>query len=254
MPEVSAFYHEPSGTWSYVVADPATGHAAVIDPTGDGVADRIVAHVERAGLTVDWTLETHAHADHVSAAPALRERLGGRTAIGEGIRRVQKTFGAHPADGSQFDRLLADGDTLRIGDLAVRVIATPGHTPDGVSYLIGDAVFIGDTLFMPDSGSARCDFPGGDAIQLYESIQRLYTLPHATRVFVCHDYAPGGREPRYETTVAEQRAANIHVRDGVSADEFRALRTARDATLAPPAMLEVAIPANIRGGQLEAGA
>ena len=265
--EVKAFFHGPSNTWSYVAVDPATRKAAIIDPvrdydaasgrTGYASADEIIAFVETEGLTVEWVLETHAHADHISAAPYLRERLGGKLAIGEGIREVQRTFREifhlgddFPVDGSQFDHLFKDGERFRLGDVDARVIATPGHTNDSVSYLIGDAVFVGDTLFMPDGGTARCDFPGGSAERLYASIQRLFELPDDTRLFVCHDYGPGGRDLQHATTIGEQRAANIHVRDGVSSDEFVSMRTARDRTLSLPSLIIPAVQVNIRAGEL----
>lgn len=265
-PEVTAFFHEGTSTWSYVVADPATSHAAVIDPvldyehkagrTGTDSADVIIEHVRAAGRSVEWILETHAHADHLSAAPHIRATLGGKLAIGDGIRTVQKTFRDvyhlgedFPADGSQFDHLFADGEAFSVGEIAARVIATPGHTNDSVSYLVGDALFVGDSLFMPDLGTARCDFPGGDARKLYASIMRLYALPDATRMFVCHDYPPAGRERRHETSIAEQRASNIHVRDGVDVEQFAAQRTARDATLGVPELLLPAVQVNIRAGE-----
>jgi len=221
-PEVHPFRHEPTGTWSYVVVDPASRHSAVIDPVLDfdpksgrssaTSAGSIVEFTRVRGLTNDWILETHAHADHLSGAPWLQAAIGGKTVIGQGIREVQKTFRdilnlepTFPVDGRQFDRLLADGDSLSIGALSALAIATPGHTCDSLSYLVGDAIFVGDSIFMPDSGTARCDFPGGDAGLLYASIRRLYELPGETRVFVCHDYKPGGREARCETTIAAQR-------------------------------------------------
>ena len=266
-PSVTPFHHPSSGTWTYVVADPATRAAAVIDPvldydwrsgrTGTKAADAIVAHCEGAGLDVQWILETHAHADHLSSAPYLQSRLGGQVAIGQGIRQVQATFKRifglgqeFTADGSQFDRLLADGDAVDLGKLGGRVIASPGHTNDSVAYLFGGALFVGDTIFMPDSGSARCDFPGGDAAELYRTVQRLYALPGDTRVFVCHDYSPGGREPRCETTIDEQRAANIHVRDGVSEQDYVEMRRKRDATLDVPNLLIPSVQVNIRAGRL----
>jgi glyoxylase-like metal-dependent hydrolase (beta-lactamase superfamily II) len=250
-----------------VVADPATREAAVIDPvldydwrsarTGTASADEILAHLESTGLSLRWILETHAHADHLSAAPHLKARAGGQIAIGQGIRQVQATFkrlfglgDEFQADGRQFDRLLADGETVEIGQIAGRVIATPGHTSDSVSYLFGDALFVGDTVFMPDGGSARCDFPGGDAAELYRSIQRLYGLPEATRVFVCHDYSPGGREVRCETTIGEQRAANIHVRADTPEADFVAMRRKRDATLDVPNLIIPSVQVNIRAGFL----
>jgi glyoxylase-like metal-dependent hydrolase (beta-lactamase superfamily II) len=222
--------------------------------TGTASADLIVADCAAANLTT-WILETHAHADHLSSAKYLQS-LGSRNAIGAGIRQVQATFkrvfglgDEFAADGSQFDHLLADGDVLDVGRIQVRVIGAPGHTNDSVAYLVGDALFVGDTVFMPDGGSARCDFPGGDAAELFRSIQRLYALPPATRVFVCHDYAPGGRELRFETTIAEQRASNIHVRDGVTEQEFVAMRRARDATLDVPNLI-ILRAVNIRAGEL----
>jgi glyoxylase-like metal-dependent hydrolase (beta-lactamase superfamily II) len=266
-PEVVPFHHAGTGTWSYVVVDSATRAAAIVDPvldydwkagrTSTSSADALAAHVAEHGLQVAWILETHAHADHLSAAQHLKARLGGQVAIGEGIRQVQSTFkriyglgDEFEPDGRQFDRLLTDSEELPLGSLRIRVLATPGHTNDSVSYLVGDAVFVGDTVFMPDGGSARCDFPGGDAAELYRSVQRLYSLPPATRVFVCHDYAPGGREPRCETTVAEQRRANIHVRDGVDEAAFVAMRTGRDATLDVPALIVPSVQVNIRAGHL----
>lgn len=264
-PVVQPFLHEQSSTWTYVVHDERA--AVIIDPaldfdghsgrTGSASAEAVARFVEAAGLTVEWILETHAHADHLSAAPFLRQRLGGRVAIGEGIRKVQATFKdllnlepGFATDGRQFDHLFRDGEEFAVGRLAGRVIPTPGHTNDSVTYLIGDAAFVGDSLFMPDGGTARCDFPGGDAGVLYASIQRLYSLPADTRVFVCHDYGPGGREHRCETTIAAQRAGNIHVRDGVSEQEFVALRTRRDATLAVPQLLYPSVQVNVRAGQL----
>lgn len=264
-PDVQAFLHKQSSTWTYVVHDGRS--AAIVDPaldfdapsgrTGTGSAEAVVQFVRVNGLEVEWILETHAHADHLSAAPFIKRSLGGRNAIGEGIRGVQSTFkdlfNLEPAfaeDGRDFDHLFRDDETFRIGSLEGRVIATPGHTTDSVSYLIGDAVFVGDSLFMPDGGTARCDFPGGDARVLYASIQRLYALPGETRVFVCHDYGPGGRERRCETTVAAERECNIHVQDGISEQQFVALRTTRDATLAVPELLYFAVQVNIRAGQL----
>ena len=266
-PDVRPFLHAPTSTWSYVVSDHKSRVAAVIDPVLDfdihsglcwtAAADEIVAHVRRQRLVVEWILETHAHADHLSAAPHVKAALGGRIAIGEGICQVQRVFrdvlnlgSGFPVDGRQFDRLLGDGEEFRIGSLALRAIPTPGHTSDSLSYLIGDAVFVGDTIFMPDGGTARCDFPGGDAAVLHASIRRLYELPPQTRVFVCHDYAPDGREPRCETTIAAERAGNIHLRDGVTEAEFVALRTRRDAGLAVPRLLYPSVQANIRAGHL----
>ncbi len=266
-PDVHPFFHPPTSTWSYVVSDRDSRAAAVIDPVLDfdihsgrcwtAAADAIIAHVERERLAIEWILETHAHADHLSAAPHVRATLGGRVAIGAGICQVQRVFrdllnlGADfPVDGRQFDRLLGDGGELGIGSLVIRAIPTPGHTSDSLSYLVGDAVFVGDSIFMPDGGTARCDFPGGDAAALFASIRRLYELPPETRVFVCHDYSPGGREPGCETTIAAERAANIHLRDGVAEAEFIALRTERDATLGAPKLLYPSVQANIRAGLL----
>lgn len=266
-PVVSAFHHKPTGSWTYVAVDDATKAAAIIDPvldydwrsgrTGTASADQVVAHCRAAGARVQWILETHAHADHLSAAQHLRGVLGGKLAIGRGILQVQQTFkkifglGADfAADGSDFDRLLADGDMLALGQSVVRVIAVPGHTSDSVAYLVGDALFVGDTVFMPDSGTARCDFPGGNAAELYRSVKQLYGLPPATRVFVCHDYSPGGREPRCETTIAEQRSANIHLRDGISEEAFVQMRSTRDATLDVPNLILPSVQVNIRGGRL----
>lgn len=265
--EIKTFFHKPSCTFSYVVADPVTRRAAVIDPaldydaasgrTGTASTDALIAYLYAEKLSLDWILETHAHADHLSAAQPIKKALGGRIAIGEGIRQVQANFARLfniesqvPADGRQFDHLFKDGETFQIGQLAARVLATPGHTSDGVTYVIGDAAFVGDTLFMPDCGTARCDFPGGDAGRLYDSIHKILALPENTRLFMCHDYAPGGREYRNETSVAEQRRANIHVHDGVSRDAYIKLRTERDITLSAPALLLPALQVNIRAGRL----
>lgn len=267
--QITPFFHKPSGTFSYVVSDPATRQAAVIDPvldydaaagrTGTGSADSIIARLRAEQLKLDWILETHAHADHLSAAQHIKNKLGGRIAIGEGIRQVQKTFKAlynlgdeFKPDGRQFDHLFKDAETFTIGDLKVRVMAVPGHTSDSVAYVIGDAAFVGDTLFMPDSGTARCDFPGGDAGMLYDSIRKILALQESTRLFMCHDYASGGREYKNETTVAEQKHANIHIHDGVSREDFITLRTTRDKTLNVPALLLPAIQVNIRAGCLPA--
>ena len=264
MPIVIQGFHDPAtGTVSHVVHDPVTRQAAVIDPvldyeaasgrTATHSADALLMHLRDHGLTLKWILETHAHADHLSAAPYLKRQAGGLIAIGEHIRDVQAGFGRLynlpvVGDGG-FDRLLRDGETLHLGDIAFTVLLVPGHTPADLAYAIEDAVFVGDTLFMPDLGSARADFPGGDAAQLYRSMRRLLALPPQTRLFVCHDY-PTGREARWQTTVAEQRAANIHVRDGISEAEFVAMRQARDATLGVPALMLPALQVNIRAGQL----
>lgn len=261
MPAAIHAFHDPvTGTVSYVVHDPATRQAAVIDPVldhdlatgrhGTASADALLAHLRAHGLTLQWILETHVHADHVSAARYLQREAGGLIAIGERIREVQATLArlrGWPSDGDGFDRLLKDGETFPIGNLQATALLVPGHTPADLAYQIEDAVFIGDTLFMPDVGSARADFPGGDAALLYRSIRRLLALPPDTRLFVCHDY-PAGREPRWQTTVAEQRAANIHVHDGVSEAEFVAMRRARDATLAAPRLMLPSLQANIRAG------
>ena len=267
-PIVKPFFHEPSNTWSYVVSDAATGVAALVDPVLDfdpkaariatTSAQALLDHVQAAALQVAWILETHAHADHLSAGHWLKTQLpNARLAIGQGIRTVQETFrpvfnlGANfPVDGSQFDHLFAADETFMIGSLQGRVIAVPGHTSDSNAYLLGDALFTGDSLFMPDGGTARCDFPGGDAALLYRSIRRLFELPEATRVFVCHDYAPGGRELACQTTIGEQKRCNIHVRDGISEAQFVAVREARDATLEMPALIIPAIQVNLRAGAL----
>jgi glyoxylase-like metal-dependent hydrolase (beta-lactamase superfamily II) len=266
-PTVTSFHHAGTGTWTHVVADPGSREAAVIDPvldydwksgrTGTAAADLIVAHCRDNALQVRWILETHAHADHLSSAHYLQGLLGGEIAIGQGIRSVQRTFkrlfGLGPEfqpDGSQFDRLLDDDSTLPLGGGSIHVIPTPGHTNDSVSFLVGNAVFIGDTLFMPDSGSARCDFPGGNASELYRSVQRLFSLPAGTRVFVCHDYSPGGRAPVCETTIDEQQRANTHIRDGVDEAAFVKMRTERDATLDVPNLIIPSVQVNIRAGRL----
>jgi glyoxylase-like metal-dependent hydrolase (beta-lactamase superfamily II) len=265
--EVRAFHHGDTGTFSYVVHDPATRIAAIIDPvldydsaaarTSTEAADALIEYVRTRELTLEWILETHAHADHLSAAPYVQQQLGGTVGIGRGITAVQRTFrevfnlGDELApDGSQFDHLFDDEERFHLGQLEARVIPTPGHTSDSVTYLIGDAAFVGDSLFMPDAGTARCDFPGGDASVLWESTRRLFELPDATRMFMCHDYAPGGREIRFETTVAEQKLKNIHVGEGKTLDQFVETRTARDATLGMPKLILPAIQVNIRAGAL----
>jgi glyoxylase-like metal-dependent hydrolase (beta-lactamase superfamily II) len=267
-PRVQPFHHRESGTWSYIVDAGDGTDAAIIDPVldfdpksgriGTASAQALLDHVAAHRLEVRWILETHAHADHLSAGYWLKSQLANATlAIGEGIRSVQATFrdvfnlgDGFPVDGSQFDQLLADGDTFAIGGLQARAIAVPGHTSDCTACLVGDALFPGDTVFMPDSGTARCDFPGGDAAALYRSIRRLYELPADTRVFVCHDYGAGGREVACETSIAAQRSGNIHVRDGIGEEAFVATRQARDASLAVPALLLPAIQVNIRAGRL----
>jgi glyoxylase-like metal-dependent hydrolase (beta-lactamase superfamily II) len=267
-PDVTAFFDQDTFTVSYVVADPATRRAAIIDSVLDfdqasgrtrrTAADKIGAHVGAEGLTVDWVLETHVHADHVSAGDALKQQLGGRSGIGEHVRIVQNTFArifntgpGFATDGRQFDRLFKDGDTFKIGNLDARVLHTPGHTPACITYVIGDAAFVGDTLFMPDYGTARCDFPGGDAAVLYRSIQKLFALPPETRVFLCHDYkAPGRDEYRWETTIAEQRAKNVHIHQGIAEAEFVAMRTGRDKTLSMPKLILPSVQINMRAGML----
>jgi len=266
-PDIQAFFDEATYTVTYVVTDPATGRAAVVDPvldfdaasgrTSTRSADTVIDAVRQAGATVDWILETHVHADHLSAAPYLQGVLGGKKSIGRNVTEVQATFQKiynldHLAtDGSQFDHLFADGDQFTIGELACHVIATPGHTPACVTYVIGDAAFVGDTMFMPDFGTARTDFPGGSAAELYASIRRILDLPPATRLFMCHDYkAPGRDEYAWETTVAEQRSKNIHINDTVSRDDFVAMREARDSQLGMPKLILPSIQVNVRAGHL----
>jgi glyoxylase-like metal-dependent hydrolase (beta-lactamase superfamily II) len=265
-PRVTAFFDKATFTVTYVVAEPDGPACAIVDAvldfdpksgrTSTASADLVADFVLREGLRLDWILETHAHADHLTAAPHLQERLGGLVAIGEGIVRVQDTFArlfnfeaGFRSDGSQFDRLWRDGERFAIGGLEAQVLATPGHTPDSVSYLVGDAAFVGDTLFMPDYGTARCDFPGGDPRMLYRSIRRILALPPETRLFMCHDYGPNGRPYAWETTVAEERAKNVHVREGMAEEEFVKLRTDRDRTLPTPALLLPAVQVNIRAGR-----
>jgi len=265
-PEVTGFFDEPTNTVSYVVGDPATKAGAIVDSvldydsasghTATQSADALIGHVKKQRLTLDWILETHVHADHLSAAPYIQEKLGGMLAIGENIRVVQETFGKifnagtdFERDGSQFDRLFKDGDTFMLGSIPGYVMHTPGHTPACLTYVIGNAAFIGDTLFMPDFGTARADFPGGDARQLYRSIRRVLSLPPDTRLFLCHDYkAPGRDHFIWETTVAAERQANVHVRDGISEDEFVAMRTARDKTLGAPKLIIPSIQVNMNAG------
>jgi len=267
-PDVKAFFDEPTNTISYVVWDPETREAAIVDSvldydasagrTDTASADAIIAFVKANGLSVAWILETHAHADHLSAAPYLQEQVGGKLAIGDHITTVQEVFGKifnagteFQRDGSQFDRLLKDGDTFKVGNIDAHVLHTPGHTPACMTYVIGDAAFVGDTLFMPDFGTARCDFPGGDARTLYRSIQKIFELPDETRMFLCHDYmAPGRDEFQWETTVGEQKRANVHVRDGIGEDEFVELRTKRDAQLAMPKLILPSVQVNMRAGHL----
>ncbi len=267
-PIVQAFFDEPTNTYSYVVSDPATKKAAIIDSVlnfdyasgrmGFEEADQIIDYVNAQGLTVEWLLETHAHADHLSALPYLQEKLGGQSAIGRHIIDVQKIFGKifnaetdFALDGSQFDHLFEDGDRFMLGEIEVQVMHTPGHTPACLTYIIGDAVFVGDTLFMPDYGTARCDFPGGDANTLYQSVQKIFTLPDEYRVFLCHDYLPKGRDQYvHETTVGEQKQSNIHVHEGVSQEDFVQMRTERDKHLAVPRLIIPSVQVNIRAGHM----
>lgn len=266
-PRIHAFFDPKTWTVSYVISDQATKVAAIVDPvldfdfksgrTDTASADRILSHVREHQLSVEWILETHAHADHLSGARYLQQQVGGKIAIGERIRDVQATFKelynlerSFLPDGSQFDHLFQDGESFRIGDLQVTALLVPGHTPADMAYLVADAVFVGDTLFMPDVGTARADFPGGDAQALYRSIRRILDLPPETRVFVCHDYPPNGREPRWETSVREQRERNIHVRDGTTEAAFVAMRQARDATLEVPTLILPSIQVNVRAGRL----
>lgn len=265
--EIRGFFDEATNTVSYLVADPATARGAIIDPvldydhrtgeTSTASADAMLAAAASAGFVVEWVLETHAHADHLSAAPYIKRRTGARVGIGEHIRDVQRIFRPifnavdMKGDGSEFDHLFKDGERFRIGSAEVEVIHVPGHTPADIAYRIGDAAFVGDTLFMPDYGTARADFPGGSARDLYRSIRKLLSLPADTRLFMCHDYkAPGRDRYAWETTVAEQRAGNVHVRDGVSEDDFVAMRTSRDATLKAPLLLLPSVQVNMRAGEL----
>jgi glyoxylase-like metal-dependent hydrolase (beta-lactamase superfamily II) len=266
-PQISAFFDEATNSVSYLVADPASRAAAVIDPVLDfdpasgtvetHSVERVLDAAGKQGLTVAWVLETHVHADHLSAANVIRERTGAKVGVGAGIAAVQQAFGPLLSvedlkpGGGDFDRLLEDGDTIALGDLAIEVMATPGHTPACVTYRIGDAAFVGDTLFMPDYGTARCDFPGGDARQLYRSMHRILSLPRETRLFLCHDYkAPGRDQFAWETTVGEQLDRNVHIGGGVGEDAYVAMRETRDATLKPPKLLYPAIQVNIRGGRM----
>ena len=266
-PVIDAFFDLATFTITYLVGDPATGRAAIVDPVLDydhrsgkattTSAERVLAKAKARGLRIDWILETHAHADHLTAAPLLKARTGAQVAIGEHIRGVQKIFAEVfnatdvSLDGHEFDRLLRDGERLPLGSLEIEVMHLPGHTPADVAYRIGDAVFVGDTIFMPDYGTARADFPGGDAAQLYGSIRRLLALPSETRLFMCHDYkAPGRDSYAWETTVADERASNVHVHDGIDEATFVAARTKRDATLAAPVLLLPSVQVNIRAGHL----
>ncbi|MDY7025440.1 MAG: MBL fold metallo-hydrolase [Pseudomonadota bacterium] len=267
-PIVKTFFDEPTNTYSYVVSDPASKKAAIIDSVlnfdyasgrmGFEEADQIIDYVNTKGLTVEWLLETHAHADHLSALPYLQEKLGGQSAIGRHIIDVQKIFGKifnaetdFALDGSQFDHLFEDEDRFMLGEIEVRVMHTPGHTPACLTYVFGDAVFVGDTLFMPDYGTARCDFPGGDANTLFLSVQKIFSLPDEYRVFLCHDYLPKGRDQYlHETTVGEQKQSNIHVHEGVRQDDFVQMRTERDKHLAVPSLIIPSVQVNIRAGHM----
>ena len=265
-PDVVCFFDDKTNSASYVVSDPETGHAAIVDPVLDydpvsgrtsiDSAQKIVDHVGDKKLTVDWIVETHVHADHLTASVWLKEKLGGKTGIGAGIREVRATFGALfnatdvlDAEDAPFDDLFADGATFNIGNIESRVMATPGHTPACVTYIIGDACFVGDTMFMPDSGTARCDFPGGDAKQLFESLQKIIALPDDMRLFVCHDYGAGGsRDFAWETTVGDQRANNIHIGGGTLEHDYVQMRRDRDATLGLPSLIVPAVQVNMRAG------
>ena len=267
-PSIAGFFDEATNTVSYVVHDPKTGEAAIIDSvldfdaasgrTSNGSADRMIEYVTSNNLKVTWLVETHAHADHISAAPYLQERLGGKLAIGRDIIRVQEVFGKlfnagtdFERDGSQFDKLFEDGETFRIGEFEGIALHVPGHTPADMAFIVGDAAFVGDTILMPDFGTARADFPGGDAGQLFRSIRRLLSLPDETRLFLCHDYkAPGRDEYAWETTVKQQREENVHVKDGVTEQDFVAMRTDRDKTLSMPKLIMPSVQVNIRGGRL----
>ncbi len=266
-PEIKHFFDSRTWTLTYVVIDPTTQHCAIIDPVLDldypsgtistESADQVIAFVRDTGLTVDYILETHVHADHLTAAPYIKEAVGGRIGIGFNITTVQSTFAnvynesaSFPVDGSQFDLTLNDNENFDIGNISGLAMHVPGHTPACMAYLLGDALFVGDTLFMPDGGTARCDFPGGDAATLFRSIERLLALPADTRIFVCHDYQPNGRDLAFETTVAEQRDANIHVNDSVTEQAFVTMRETRDATLNMPTLILPSLQINMRAGHL----
>lgn len=266
-PQVHGLFDNATWTVTYVVHDGPDSACAIIDSVLDydpksgrtrtGSAEKVVEYVKAHRLKVEWILETHAHADHLTAAPYLKSKLGGRLGIGEHIRAVQKVFkgifNLEPGfrqDGTQFDQLFRDGDEFRIGELTARVMHVPGHTPADLAYQVGDAVFVGDTLFMPDVGTARCDFPGGDASKLYASVRTILSLPPETRLFMCHDYPPGDRAPAFETTVAEQREKNIHVHDGVTREQFVQMRNKRDATLDMPVLILPSVQVNIRAGEM----
>lgn len=266
MPEVDGFFDPETNTISYIVKDPNSDACAIIDSVLDidyaagrlryDSADQLIETIQKRGLTLEWIIETHVHADHLSAAPYIQEKLGGKTGVGARITEVQQTFGKvfnegteFQQDGSQFDALFEDGDTYTIGEMTGFVIATPGHTPACMVHVIGNAAFAGDTLFMPDGGSARADFPGGDAGQLYDSIQKVLSLPDDMRLFICHDYGPGGRDIAWETTISQQRADNIHVGGGKTREDFIKFRTERDAQLSMPKLIIPSIQVNMRGGE-----
>ena len=266
-PDVKSFFDDNTNTVTYVVSDPTTGACAIIDPvldydaaaarTATKSADAVIDHVRRAGLTCEWVLETHVHADHLSAAPYICKVVGGKLAIGDRITVTQSVFGEIfnagpelPRDGSQFDALLEDGDTYQIGEMTAFALHTPGHTPACMTHVMGDAAFVGDTLFMPDGGSARADFPGGDAGTLYDSIQKVLRLPDAMRLFMCHDYGPNGRDIAWETSVAEEKAHNIHVGGGTTRAAFVKMRQARDATLDMPKLILPSLQVNMRAGEV----
>jgi glyoxylase-like metal-dependent hydrolase (beta-lactamase superfamily II) len=268
-PEVTAFFDDPTNTVTYVVKDPKSKSCAIVDSVMDieyaagrisyDSANKIIDFVTTNDLKVEWHIETHVHADHLSAAPYLQKKLGGKIGIGRNITIVQETFGKvfnegteFQRDGSQFDKLFDDGDAYQIGKMTGHALHTPGHTPACMTHVVGDAAFVGDTLFMPDGGSARADFPGGDARTLYRSIKRVLTLPNETRLFMCHDYGPNGRNIKWETTVAEQREHNIHTRDGITEDQFVAMREARDKTLGMPKLIIPSLQVNMKAGELPA--
>lgn len=266
--EIESFYEPQTGTWTHLLTDPSSGVAAVIDPVwvydpasgraDESFIDTVLTAAQQAACRIEWVLETHAHADHLTAADRVRQRTGAGIACGSGICTVQRTFAGVfnlpdlPSDGSQFDRLLREGDTLRLGSLNIRVIETPGHTADSITYLVGDAAFVGDTLFAPGYGTARCDFPGGDAASLFDSIQRLHTLPAETRLFLCHDYPGDGVQPVCSVTVAESRARNVHVSENTEKNEFVSMRRKRDAGLGLPRLIYPALQINIRAGAVPA--
>ena len=266
-PEVTGFFDEATNTISYIVRDPASDACAIIDSVMDidyaagritfDHADALIAQIKAQGLALDWIIETHVHADHLSAAPYIQDRLGGKIGVGRNIMLIQETFGKifnegteFQRDGSQFDALFEDGETYMIGQMPCFAIATPGHTPACMVHVMGNAAFVGDTLFMPDGGSARADFPGGDAGELYDSIQKVLSLPDEMRLFMCHDYGPGGRDIAWETTVAEEKANNIHVGGGKTREEFIKFRTERDAQLAMPKLIIPSLQVNMRGGEV----